>query len=79
MLDETMRVNILKVVLKEIQLKGSYGRTESEFVKAIELLEASSREIRRLITHRFPLRDISRALATVCDPRQNAIKIILNP
>jgi len=79
MLDETIRVNILKIVLKEIQLEGSYGRTDNEFRKAISTLEADANELRRLITHRFPLRDVSRAFETLCDANQNAIKVVLIP
>jgi len=79
MLDEIIRVNILRIVLKEIQLEGSYGRTENEFMKTMSTLETDAHEFRRLITHRFSLTDISRAFETICDSKQNTIKVILNP
>jgi len=79
LLDETVRVNILAIALKEIQLKGSYGRTEEEFRKSLEILERDAPTIRRLITHRFPLDHILEAFETMSKEKQNTMKVLVTP
>jgi threonine dehydrogenase-like Zn-dependent dehydrogenase len=79
LLDETIRINVLQIVLKELQLRGSYGRTEDDFTQALTILERDTSRIRRLITQRFSLDDVLKAFETVSDAEQNAVKVVLIP
>jgi L-iditol 2-dehydrogenase len=79
LLDEMIRVNILQVTLKEIQLNGSYGRTDDDFRKSLKILEEDAPTIRRLITHRFPLDHIGQAFERMSNERESAMKIVLIP
>jgi threonine dehydrogenase-like Zn-dependent dehydrogenase len=79
MLDQTARVNILDITLKEIQIKGSYGRTSEDFRKGLTLLEKDPSTIRRLITHTFPLDSVSQAFETMSRKKESTMKIVLVP
>jgi threonine dehydrogenase-like Zn-dependent dehydrogenase len=50
LLDETARVNILQITVKEIQLNGCYGRTSRDFKEGLTLLEKNPFTIGRLVT-----------------------------
>jgi threonine dehydrogenase-like Zn-dependent dehydrogenase len=79
MLDQTARVNILQITLREIQVKGSYGRTSEDFRKGLTLLEKDPSVIRPLITHTFPLDGMSQAFETMSSKKQSTMKIMLVP
>jgi threonine dehydrogenase-like Zn-dependent dehydrogenase len=52
----------------------------TEFQEAIDLLAAKAIEVKPLITHRFPLKDVSRAFQIMSDKKKHkAFKIILHP
>jgi L-iditol 2-dehydrogenase len=79
LLDEMIQVNILQVALREIQLNGSYGRTDDDFRRSLTVLEEAAPKIRRLITHRFPLDHIAQAFETMSKEKGSAMKIMLIP
>ena len=79
LLEETARLNILRIVLKEIQLNGSYGRTDDDFRKSLTVLERDVSRIRGLITHRFALDHISRAFETMSREKHSAMKVVITP
>jgi len=79
MLEETARVNILRITLKQIHVIGSYGRTDEDFMKGLTLLEEGASTIRRLITHKFPLDHVTKAFETMSKEKGTAMKIVLVP
>lgn len=76
-------LNALVVVTKEVRLVGSmtYGRygTRADFDVALRLLADDPERFRRLITHRFPLADITRGFATAASKRAGSIKVSIHP
>jgi threonine dehydrogenase-like Zn-dependent dehydrogenase len=46
---------------------------------ALQLLAADPERFRRLITHRFPLAEITRAFETAGDKRCGSIKVAIQP
>ena len=79
LLEEIIRVNILQVALKEIELNGSYGRTDGDFKSSLTVLEENVPKIRRLITHSFPLDHIAEAFETMSKEKATAMKIVVIP
>lgn len=79
----TPSVDALMLVVKEVRLAGSltYGRPgpQADFDTALQLLAAQPERFRQLITHRFPLTDITRAFETAADKRSGSIKISVAP
>ena len=72
-------LSALSLVVKEVRLIGSltYGRAgaRADFDVALQLLAAQPERFRALITHRFPLRDITRGFETAADKRSGSIKV----
>jgi threonine dehydrogenase-like Zn-dependent dehydrogenase len=79
LLDETARVGILQITVKEIQVSGSYGRTSKDFNEALTLLERNLSKISRLVTHTFSLDSVSQAFETASREKRRAIKVVLVP
>lgn len=49
----------------ELQITGQTGARRSDFETALKLIESGRIDTRRMITHRFPLRDTAEAIETV--------------
>jgi L-iditol 2-dehydrogenase len=79
LLDETIRFNIMKIVTREIQLSGSYGRTSEDFRNSLALLERRAPTIRGLITHKLPLEKASEGFETLSKQKHTSMKVILIP
>ena len=61
----------------EGRMDASFGTTPLAMQKAIMLMERGLVDPGKIISHRFPLRDIHRAVEAMAQPERN--KIILNP
>jgi threonine dehydrogenase-like Zn-dependent dehydrogenase len=76
-------ISALALVVKEVRLIGSmtYGRsgTRADFDIALDLLARAPERYRRLLTHRFHLKDIAAAFETAGDKRSGCIKVAVEP
>jgi 2-desacetyl-2-hydroxyethyl bacteriochlorophyllide A dehydrogenase len=76
-------LNALLLVAKEARIVGSqtYGRhgPRADFDVALQLLSEDPERFRRIITHRFPLGEITRAFETAADKRSGSIKVAIRP
>jgi L-iditol 2-dehydrogenase len=77
----TPSLNALSLIAKEIRIVGSltYGRSgpRADFDVALGLLAEQPERFRQLITHRFPLAEITRGFATAADKRSGSIKVAI--
>jgi L-iditol 2-dehydrogenase len=73
-----VEIDMQRLVLDEHELVGSRA-TAGEMRRVMPLVEQGRVRVREVITHRFPLADYGRALATFNDPASGAIKIIVLP
>lgn len=64
-----MRASVREV---DIQLQYRYSNT---WPKAIRLVESGVIDLKKLVTHRFPLEDALKAFETSADPKSGAIKV----
>jgi L-iditol 2-dehydrogenase len=65
----------MRLSTREVDLKFQY-RYANTWPKAIRLVEAGVLgDVRKLVTHRFPIEDGVRAFMTSADPRSGAIKV----
>jgi 2-desacetyl-2-hydroxyethyl bacteriochlorophyllide A dehydrogenase len=79
-------IDPIGLLMKEVTMAWSYcygvpaaGAGRSDFVEAIEVIAAERDALAALVTHRFPLEQISRAFDVACDRRGGAIKVSINP
>ena len=63
-------------VQKEITLMGSLGYSW-DFPRAISLVENKRVNLKSLITHRFPLDELQKGFEVLLDPKQEAIKVVI--
>jgi threonine dehydrogenase-like Zn-dependent dehydrogenase len=81
-----MKVDLNPIWYQEVDLIGSNtfgvehwrGRAAHTFDLVIEMLQEGVLEHRGLITHRFPLADIKRAIATADDKNSGSIKVTID-
>jgi L-iditol 2-dehydrogenase len=74
--DVALRLQAL--VLDELELVGSRA-SAGEMRRVMPFVANGRMRVGELITHRFPLTDYEKALATFDDRASGAIKIIINP
>jgi len=79
----SVSINGLVLVMKEARVIGSltYGRGEAraDFDVALELLREHRHEAARLVTHRYPLRQIDEAFRAASDKKRASIKVTVEP
>lgn len=77
-------VNPFDLLLHEIHLTGAvvYGTPpgrRAHFAEALDVVAQYPEETRSLVTHRFPLDEVSQAFATAADKANKSIKVHVNP
>jgi L-iditol 2-dehydrogenase len=73
-----VEIAMQRLVLDELELVGSRA-SAGEMRRVIPLVAQGRMRVGEMITHRFPLSDYERAMATFNDRDSGAIKIIVNP
>jgi L-iditol 2-dehydrogenase len=70
-----MRFPFMRLSTREVDLRFQY-RYANTWPKAIRLMEAGVLDdIRKLVTHRFPIEDAVRAFETSANPKSGSIKV----
>lgn len=64
--------------LKELTVRGVL-RYAGQYEIALELVSSGRVNVRPLITHRFPLEELERAIRIVEERSENVIKAIIRP
>jgi L-iditol 2-dehydrogenase len=73
-----VEIAMQKLVLDELELVGSRA-SAGEMRRVLPHVEQGRMRVREMVTHRFPLAEYARALATFNDRSSGAIKIIIVP
>jgi L-iditol 2-dehydrogenase len=73
-----VEIAMQRLVLDELELVGSRA-SAGEMRRVMPHVAQGRMRVGQMITHRFPLRDYERAMATFNDRDSGAIKIIINP
>ena len=64
---------------KKLQLRASFASPALYFPMALELIKLGRIDADTLISHRFPLKQIEKAVRTAAEDKANAIKVVVNP
>ncbi|MBP0437713.1 zinc-dependent alcohol dehydrogenase [Tianweitania sediminis] len=74
---EPTTINLLEIVRRKLQIRGSHGSRREDWARVIDTLEHRGEEFRGMITHRLPL---SRALEGFALARErSASKVLILP
>ncbi len=76
---EETAVDIGDVCIDEKHLIGSHSWSEEEADEADEVVFRREIKLARLITHRFPLAETARAFALAAEPREDVLKVVIQP
>jgi len=72
----TIDLNISKIYQKEITLLTSYAASDQDTKKALELIESSEIDVKKLVTHTYSILDSQKAFDHA-NSGENAMKIII--
>jgi L-iditol 2-dehydrogenase len=76
--DKRINIPINDFWTKEIQILTSYYCGPPDIVDAIERIESGAIDVDDMITHRLPLKDITKGFQLVLDGKES-IKVIIKP
>jgi L-iditol 2-dehydrogenase len=61
----------------EGRMDASFGTTPLAMSRAVRLMETGLVDVEKIISHRFPLTEIHKALDVMAQPQRN--KVVINP
>jgi len=76
---EAFCVPIRQLLWNDLSIVACFGALRSEFPVFLELVRTGKINLKRMITHRFPLDDINKALRTLRERIGNPIRIVVLP
>jgi len=76
---EPLHVDLAKIMAKEPVVTGSncyaYSGMATDFDVAIDLIASGRLDVRRIVTHHYPLSEIEKAFRVAADKRTGAVKV----
>jgi len=78
LMDKMMKLDILSLTVKEAKLQGDYGYTKREFESSLKLASANRVNLKQMITHVLPLKDIAKGFE-LAQSKEKSIKVIVKP
>lgn len=79
MLEKTMPLGMLDVVVKELDIKGSYGYVPDDFKAALDIIDNRKADVKSLVTNVLPLNDIVKGFELLHKKVEGVIKVVLKP
>lgn len=80
---EPIKIDLLRVIIKELQLSGSniygYSGVRRDFELAIEMISSGKIDTRKILTHKFPLERSQEAFETALNKATRSVKVLISP
>jgi len=77
--DPNVLLNTNLIHYKELHVHGANSSNRRQYLRALDLIASGRVNVRKFITHRFPLERINEAFDYLQDRSKNALKIIIDP
>lgn len=77
MLSKNMNLDVLSIVTRELQIRGSYAYAQDDFRRALNYLCNRKIDVKSLITNIMPLEKVKDGFEMLSEKRGNVLKIIL--
>jgi len=71
-------IDLAKVCVDEIDVIGSYSSDVTLQLEVAKLVFSRRLDVRRLITHRFPLGQTAKAVELAAKPRPTSLKVVVS-
>jgi len=72
-------INTNLIHYNELHVHGANASNRKQYLEAIDLIASGKLNVKKFITHRFPLERISEAVPALEDRSQNVVKVIIDP
>ena len=79
MLSRTMTLDVLSIVTRELQVRGSYAYAQDDFRRALSYIISRKIDVKPLITNVLPLEKTKEGFEMIHEKKGKALKIILKP
>jgi len=79
MLARSMSLDMLDAVVRELDIKGSYGYTPIDFKVALTSISNGKVDVKSLITNVLPLSDVAKGFELLHKKVENVVKVVLKP
>jgi len=77
--DPYVTVNTNLIHYNELHVHGANSSNRKQYLEAIDLIASGKVNVKKFITHKFPLEKIAEAINSLEDRSLNAIKVIVDP
>jgi len=77
--DPYVSLNTNLIHYKELHVHGANSSNRKQYLEALNLIASGKVNVKKFITHKFPLERIEEAIKTLEDRSLNAIKVIIDP
>lgn len=78
-IDDTIRISLNKIVLREIELIGSVSCTRKEFEETIDLIASGMIDVDKYVTDVMKLDDLQQAFERLTSSTDPVVKIVVKP
>jgi threonine dehydrogenase-like Zn-dependent dehydrogenase len=70
-------LELMPMVLKHVQVLGSYGFVPDDVVKALQLMRDKQVDRMKLVSHEYPIEEAGEAFDIMCQV-DNSVKVVVN-
>lgn len=77
--DKTLEIPLTRFWIAQPAVLFSYGAAPRDMVEALDWIATGRVQVNDLVTHRFPLEGLRDAFDLASNPRENSLKVILQP
>lgn len=74
-----ININSRRFFEDEISIIGSYSSTPFDYVEAMHMILDGKIKVKQMITHRFGLKDLGRAVELASNPTEEFLKVMITP
>jgi 2-desacetyl-2-hydroxyethyl bacteriochlorophyllide A dehydrogenase len=79
MLSKTMTLDVLSIVTRELQIRGSYAYAQDDFRRALSYIINRKIDVKPLITNILPLEKTKEGFEMIHEKKGKALKVIVKP
>jgi len=77
--DQLNEINTNLIHYNELHVHGANSSSRKHYLEAIKVISSKKIDVKKFITHRFPLEKIEEAIQMLEDRETNALKVVIDP
>jgi len=77
--DPYVAINTNLIHYNELHVHGANSSNRKQYLEAVDLIASGMVNVKKFITHKFPLEKIEQAISSLEDRRLDAVKVVVDP